>query len=112
MGGAKKKPIAKTDKSQNKQDESKKTEEKKSGKGDKSIQQQKLQSISIPKLDDNQVAKAFGGMKAITIYKAAKVLNVNTSIASTFLKSLESRSTIKRVGGYSGHYVWQLANAG
>ena len=112
MGGAKKKPIAKTDKFQNKQDESKKTEEKKSGKGDKSIQQQKLQSISIPKLDDNQVAKAFGGMKAITIYKAAKVLNVNTSIASTFLKSLESRSTIKRVGGYSGHYVWQLANAG
>ena len=111
MGGTKKKPLARAEKSQTKQDEPKKQDEKKSGKGDKSIQQQKLQSISIPKMDDNQIAKAFGG-KAITIYKTAKALNVNASVASTFLKSLESKSTIKRVGGYSGHYIWQLAKAG
>ena len=112
LGGTKKKPLAQADKSQDKQDEPKKSEEKKSGKGEKSIQQQKLQSISIPKMDDNQVAKAIGGMKAITIYKVAKALNINASIATIFLKGLESKSTIKRVGGYSGHYVWQLANAG
>ena len=58
LGGTKKKPLAQADKSQDKQDEPKKSEEKKSGKGEKSIQQQKLQSISIPKMDDNQVAKA------------------------------------------------------
>ena len=105
MGGTKKKPL-----SQAKQDEPKK-EEKKSGKVDKSLQQQKLQSITIPKMDDNQIAKVFGGMKAITIYKAAKTLNVNASVAASFLKSLEYRSTIKKVGGYSGHYIWQLAKA-
>ncbi|MBM3896951.1 MAG: MarR family transcriptional regulator [Thaumarchaeota archaeon] len=111
MGGTKKKPLAQAERAQTKQDEPKK-DEKKSGKADKSIQQQKLQSITVPKMDDNQIAKVFGGMKAITIYKTAKALNVNASIATTFLKSLESRSTIKRVGGYSGHYIWQFARAG
>ena len=110
MGGTKKKSLAQAEKTQSKTDEPKKTEEKKSG--GKSLQQQKLQSISIPTMDDNQIAKTFGGMKAITIYKAAKTLNINASVAATFLKSLESKSTIKRVGGYSGHYIWQLAKAG
>jgi len=112
LGGTKKKPLAQAEKTQSKTDEPKKAEEKKSGKADKSLQQQKLQSISIPKMDDSQVAKIFGGMKAITIYKTAKALNINASVATTFLKGLESKSTIKRVGGYSGHYIWQLAKAG
>lgn len=110
MGGTKKKPLAQAEKSQTKQDEQKKPE--KSGKAEKSTQQQKLQALTIPKMDDNQIAKVFGGMKAITVYRAARALNVNASVASSFLKSLEAKNAIRRVGGYSGHYIWQLAKAG
>lgn len=113
MGGTKKKPLAQAEKSQASQGapkEAKKGEKK--GKEEKGTMQQKLQSLTIPRLDDNQLAKAFGGMKAITTYRTSKALNINASVAVALLKNLESKNSIRRIGGYSGHYVWQLAIAG
>ena len=110
MGGAKKKPIASQDKTQTPRETATKKPEKKAGKERDS--QQRAQALVLQKMDDNQVLKVFGGMKAITLYKTARAMNLNTSVANALLKNLESRDMIKKVGGFSGHYVWQLAKAG
>jgi small subunit ribosomal protein S25e len=110
LGGAKKKPIAAQDKAQTPQETATKKPEKKAGK--ERDAQQKAQALVLQRIDDNQVLKVFGGMKAITLYKTARAMNVNTSVANALLKNLESKDMIKRVGGFSGHYVWRLARAG
>ena len=110
MGGAKKKPIAAQDKAQTPQETASKKPEKKAGKEKDS--QQKVQALVLQKIDDNQILKVFGGMKAITLYKTARAMNVNASVANALLRNLESKDMIRRVGGFSGHYVWQLARAG
>jgi small subunit ribosomal protein S25e len=46
-------------------------------------------------------------MKAITAYSTAKALGINVSMASTLIKNLENRGILEKVGGYSGHYVYQ-----
>ena len=110
MGGAKKKPIASQDKTQTPRETATKKPEKKAGK--EKDGQQKAQALVLQKIDDNQVLRVFGGMKAITLYKTARAMSVNASVATALLKNLESKDMIKRVGGFSGHYVWQLAKAG
>lgn len=110
MGGAKKKPIAAQDKAQTPQETATKKPEKKTGK--ERDAQQKAQALVLQKIGDDQVLKVFGGMRAITLYKTARAMNVNASVANALLKNLEGRNIIKRVGGFSGHYVWQLAKAG
>ena len=51
--------------------------------------------------------KAIAGMRAITIQSVAKVANVKISVANSFIKSLEARGLVKKVGGYSGHRVYE-----
>ena len=60
----------------------------------------------MPKLGDQELLKSLASQKAITIYSAARSLNVSASIARTILASLESKGMLFKVGGYSGHYVW------
>ncbi len=62
--------------------------------------------VLMPKLSDAEFMKPLSSMKAITIYTAARSLNVNASVARTILASLETKGFVRRVGGFSGHYVW------
>lgn len=114
MGGVKKKSLASMEKSQEseggeqtpgQQQKGKKTKEK------AAPQQQKRLPFLVPKMTDQEMIKALAPLKAITLYSASRALGVNASIASGVLESLESRSLITRVGGYSGHYVWAIASA-
>jgi small subunit ribosomal protein S25e len=47
-------------------------------------------------------------MKAITVQSISKVLGVKISIANNYIRNLESKGTVKLIGGYSGHKVYSF----
>ncbi len=114
MGGTKKKSISSADKAQSAQDSAQggpKKPEKKSAKESKlAAQQAKQQALIMPKMDEKQLIKTLAPLKAITVYGTSRVLGLNAAIAVQTLKSLESKNVLRRVGGYSGHYIYALTN--
>jgi len=101
MGGQKKRPLARDQKSQasrgDKEESSKRT-----------AMRIQSKALLLPKFDDPEVSKVFKGMKAITLYRTARAFGVNASIAAYLLKTLESKAIIKKRGGFSGHYIWSM----
>ncbi len=65
-------------------------------------------NLFLPDIDETNLKKVFGNTKALTVYGTAKVLNVNASVALRFLKELETKKLIVRIGGFSGHYIWKV----
>lgn len=107
MGGTKKKSMGAAEKQQQVEAAPKKTEKKgKDAKLSQAIAKEK--ALIMPKLDDKQLVKTFASIKAITVYSASRILGLNASTANTYLRSLEARSAIRKVGGYSGRYVYTL----
>ena len=58
-------------------------------------------------LEEAQGMKTIQGMKAITVQSVAKAAGVKISIANSFVRSLETKGMVKKVGGYSGHKVYE-----
>lgn len=111
MGGTKKKTLASMEKSQSDEGETAQDgSKKKVTKEVKPVGERKRVEVLMPKLTDQELLKTLSGQKAITIYSAAKSLNVSASIARAVLGSLETRGMVTRVGGFSGHYVWAPAS--
>jgi small subunit ribosomal protein S25e len=113
MGGTKKKTLASMEKSQDDNASS-------AGGGDqpgkkkvektKVVGERKKVDVLVPRMNDQELVKTLTSLKAITIYGAAKSLSVNAAVAKNVISSLESKGMVKRVGGYSGHYVWTAAS--
>lgn len=105
MGGTKKKSLSASSKTQETtpQAQTEKKEEKKT-KGQK---QQKSKVTVL--LDEKQGLKALSGLKAVTPQALARNLGLKISVANAFIKSLESQGSVRYVGGYSGHRVYELA---
>jgi small subunit ribosomal protein S25e len=112
VGGTKKKSISSADKSQSAQDSAQsgpKKPEKKSAKESKlAAQQAKQLALVAPKLDEKQLVKSLSPLKAITVYGTARTLGLNAAIAAQTLRNLEAKNAIRRVGGYSGHYIYAV----
>ena len=113
MGGTKKKSLSAADKSQSAsesgvQSGAKKPEKKTAKEAKFAAQQAKQQALVTPKLDDKQLLKTLSPLKAITVYGTARALGLNAAIATQTLRNLESKNVIKRVGGYSGHYIYAV----
>src|SRR5579875_3748312 len=115
MGGTKKKTMTQADKSQSASESvqagssSSKKPERKTAKEAKLAQQQaKQQALIAPKMDEKQLVKALSPLKAITLYGTARTLGLNAAVAAQTLRNLESKNVIRRVGGYSGHYIYAL----
>jgi ribosomal protein S25 len=110
MGGTKKKTLAGMEKEQAKRAEEesqkKKDTKQKGKKGGAGGAQPHLTFV----LRDEDAMSALKGMKAITVYSAAKSFNVKASVASATLRNLEAKGMIKKVGRFSGHYVYSIAN--
>ncbi len=111
MGGTKKKSISQADKAQSAQDSAQSTAskkpEKKTAKEARLAQQQaKQQALVAPRIDDKQLMKSLAPLKAITVYGTATALGLNASIAAQTLRNLESKNVIRKIGGYSGHYIY------
>lgn len=105
MGGVKKKTLAGMEKQQKR----KEAEEKEKEKKEKPKTTKSAQPNLTFSLKDEEVIGSLKNLKAITIYNAAKAFNVKASVAAATLRSMESKGLIKKVGGFSGHYVYTLA---
>jgi small subunit ribosomal protein S25e len=113
MGGTKKKSISAADRSQSasdsgQQSEGKKPEKKTAKEAKLAAQQAKQQALVAPKMDEKQLLKTLAPLKAITVYGTARALGLNAAIAAQTLRNLESKEVLKRVGGYSGHYIYAV----
>lgn len=113
MGGTKKKTMASMEKSQDDsassapgagEQKGKKTEKAKMGGERKKV------DVLTPRMNDQELLKSLNSLKAITVYGAARSLAVNASVARSVIASLESKGLVKRVGGFSGHYIWTPAS--
>jgi|SRR5579863_9394772 small subunit ribosomal protein S25e len=115
MGGTKKKSMTQADKAQSAQDsaqgEAKKPEKKTAKEAKLAQQQAKQQALLAPKMDEKQLLKTLVALKAITVYGTSRALGLNAAIALQTLRNLESKNLIKRVGGYSGHYIYAPVTA-
>ncbi|MEM2430283.1 MAG: hypothetical protein QW779_07130 [Nitrososphaerales archaeon] len=104
MGGTKKRPLAQMEKAQLREALAKKEKE-----VARAAQQSKKPSGVSFKFDEADIIKTFNTLKAITLYNVAKSLGVKASVASALIKTFESKGLLKKVGGYSGHYVYALS---
>ncbi|MEX0910842.1 MAG: MarR family transcriptional regulator [Nitrosopumilaceae archaeon] len=103
MGGAKKKSPAQAEKSQ--QAEAAKKEGSK--KGEKKEQKSKS-SISVI-IEETQAMNFIKNSKVFTVQEVSRQAGVKVSTANAFLHKLLQNGSIKRIGGYSGHHIYQPA---
>ncbi len=102
MGGSKKKSPAQMDKTQ--------TDEKKDSKGKKDKKQEKTEKkaeITVI-LNDDQALKLIKSNNYITVQELAKQTGVKISAANACLSGLAKKGSVKRVGGFSGHWIYQI----
>ncbi len=59
-------------------------------------------------MDEKQLVKSLAPLKAITVYGASRSLGLNAAIAAQTLRNLEAKNAIRKVGGYSGHYIYAI----
>ena len=97
--GNKNKSISSSEKSQGGKDKTKKDK--------KDNSEKKEAAVFINEDEANKIIKS---SKAITIQDLARQTNVKISTANAFLKKALSQGTVKKVGGFSGHYIYQPAS--
>ena len=76
----------------------------------KVVGERKKVDVLLPRMSDQELMKNLTSLKAITIYGAARSLAVNAAVAKLVISSLESKGMVKKVGGFSGHYIWTPAS--
>lgn len=103
MGGAKKPTTVKKDKPA-------KTKDSKKGKKDKGEGNSKKAEITVM-VDKQQAMKIVQNSKVVTVQDLARQTGVKISAANAFLKESTNKGVIKRVGGYSGHYLYQIVSS-
>jgi small subunit ribosomal protein S25e len=100
MGGAKKPTAGNKDKSTGSKD----TKKKKGEGGPK-----KAEIVVI--LNEKQAMRVIQNSKVITVQDLARQTGVKISAANAFLKESASKGVVKRVGGYSGHHLYQVVSS-
>ncbi|HUU48209.1 MAG TPA: MarR family transcriptional regulator [Nitrosopumilaceae archaeon] len=58
-------------------------------------------------LNEQEATKIIQRSKVITTHDLARQTGVKVSAANVFLKESLKKGIIKRVGGFSGHYIYQ-----
>ena len=104
MGGAKKKSPAQQEKSQ--KDDSGKSDGKKKGKKKDKSEGSAKNEISVI-VNEEQAMKIMKSAKVITVQDFARQTGTKISAANAFLIKSMKKGDIKRVGGYTGHHVYQ-----
>lgn len=106
MGGAKKKSPAQQEKSQ-KAETSKKAGTKKTKKGERKDKKGKAEVTVI--VNEQEAMNFIKNSKCFTTHEIARQNGVKISAANAFLAKALQSGSVKRVGGYSDHYVYQVA---
>jgi len=102
MGGGKKPTTTKKDKPSNTKDS-----KKKKGSGDGGPRKAEITVM----LNEQQAMKIIQNSKVVTVQDLARQTGVKISAANAFLKESTNKGIVKRVGGYSGHYLYQMVSS-
>ena len=102
MGGAKKPTAANKDKSSGSKDSKKKKDKGEGG--------PKKAEITVM-VNEQQAMKIIQNSKVVTVQDLARQTGVKISAANAFLKESSEKGTVKRVGGYSGHHLYQAVSS-
>tara|TARA_B100000678_G_C17885816_1_gene373288 strand:+ start:171 stop:482 length:312 start_codon:yes stop_codon:yes gene_type:complete len=102
MGGSKNKSPAQKEKLQQHKD----AEQKKSK---KSKSEDSKAEISVL-INESQALKYIKSANVITVHDLARNTSVKISAANSFLQKSLNSGIVKRIGGFSGHYVYQTVS--
>ena len=78
----------------------------KKGKKDKGEGGPKKAEITVV-VNEKEATKIIQHSKVITVHELARQTGVKVSAANVFLKESLKKGIIKKVGGFSGHYIYQ-----
>jgi small subunit ribosomal protein S25e len=106
MGGTKKITPAKQDKAQ----ASKDSKDSKKGKKDKGESGPRKAEITVV-VNEKEAMKIIQNSKVVTVHDLARQTGVKISAANAFLIESTKKGLVKRVGGYSGHHIYQTASS-
>jgi small subunit ribosomal protein S25e len=62
-------------------------------------------------VNEQQAMKIIQNSKVLTVQDLARQTGVKISAANAFLKESVVKGTVKKVGGYSGHYLYQVVSS-
>jgi small subunit ribosomal protein S25e len=62
-------------------------------------------------LNEQQAMKIIQNSKVVTVQDLARQTGVKISAANAFLKESTVKGTVKKVGGYSGHHLYQIVSS-
>ena len=94
--GSKNKSVSSSEKSQGGKDKTKKDKKEHTEKKDVSVF-----------INEDEAGKIIKSSKVITIQDLARQTNVKISTANAFLKKEVKQGTVRKVGGFSGHFIYQ-----
>ena len=84
-----------------------KSQKPKEGKGKKDKKNPNEKKEIAVFINEQEAAKIVRSAKVITVQELARQTGVKISTANVFLKKSLADGSIKKVGGFSGHYVYQ-----
>ena len=100
MGGSKNKSPAQKEKLQKRGSDSKDTKKTEKSKP------KSIQNVSVI-TDKSQANNYIKNAKVITVQDFARHMGVKISTANSYLKKSLDTGTIKKIGGFSGHFIYQ-----
>ena len=106
MGGTKKVTAAKQEKTQ----DSKNAKDSKKGRKDKGEGGPRKAEVTVM-VNEKEAIKIIQGSKVMTVHDLARQTGVKVSAANAFLIESTKKGLVKRVGGYSGHHIYQAVSS-
>ena len=103
MGGTKKVTPGKQDKTQGSKDS------KKGNKGKGEVGPRKAEITVM--VNEKEAIKIIQSSKVVTVHDLARQTGVKISAANKFLIESTKKGIVKRVGGYSGHHIYQAVSS-
>ena len=94
--GSKNKSVSSSEKSQGGKDKERKNKKEHTEKKDVAVF-----------INEDEAGKIIKSSKVITIQDLARQTNVKISTANAFLIKELKQGTVKKVGGFSGHFIYQ-----
>jgi small subunit ribosomal protein S25e len=86
---------------------SKDSKKSKKDKGESGVRKPEITVI----VNEQQAMKIIQNSKVITVQDLARQTGVKISAANAFLKESAIKGTVKKVGGYSGHHLYQVVSS-
>ena len=106
MGGTKKVTAAKQEKNQGAKD----AKDSKKGRKDKGEGGPRKAEITVM-VNEKEAMKIIQSSKVVTCHDLARQTGVKISAANVFLIESTKKGLVKRVGGYSGHRIYQAVSS-